>query len=228
MNSASLHAKLRVVRALSTALLLLAASTASAQFPRGPVRWDPPAWWITADYGTTRAATLSDKGSASTWLLDKATRWRAGIAHGTRDRALGLSYSQADVPLSITRNLACLGCTATVTSQTMLATYHVGSPLGTSKLTTMTELGIGAVRWSRLRGRDGNGAPPSPAATDFAYGITIGLGLPLGSQVESFVAYDVLQVRHRTMTTAGQPSSMSSVGFATLRYGVRIRLGLAE
>ena len=213
------------MRALSTVLLLLATGTAGAQFPRRPARWDPPAWWVSADLGKTRAASLSDRASNALWQMEEARPWRVGVARGTRDKSFGVTYARASVPLMINGPVACAGCFATVTSQLALVTFHAESALGTSSFTTLTELSAGVARWSGLHGRRGDHVSTLPANNDLAWGVAIGLGLPLGTSVESFVMMDILQVSHEARSTTGGPRVTASTGFSTVHYGLRLRLG---
>jgi len=221
MSSASLHAKLRVVRALSTALLLLVASRADAQFG-APPRSSDASWWLSVDRGSTRAATFSDKLSNGTWELEKSTSYGAALDYGRRDRTIGVAVSHATVPM-LFQGTPCTGCAGQVTLTQLLATYRMAGPLGNSGLTQIADLAIGASRWSELKGRDGNTLPPIKPVLNFTWVAGIGLGLPLGENAEASIRYEVAQVRHARREL--EQSGSGSVGMATFRAGIRLRLG---
>ncbi|MHB1313596.1 MAG: hypothetical protein ACYC3L_16380 [Gemmatimonadaceae bacterium] len=214
------------MRALSTALLLLIASRADAQFG-APVRSSDASWWLSVDRGSTRAATFSDKLSNGTWELAKSTSYRATLDYGPQGRTIGVAVSRATVPM-VFQGTPCTGCNGQVTLTQLLATYRMAGPLGSSRLTQIADLAIGASRWSDLAGRDGNTLPSVKPVLNFTWVAGIGLGLPLSENTEASVRYEVAQVRHAERASADphapKPGTVS-VGLATFRAGLRMRLG---
>ena len=167
------------------------------------------------------AFKMSDAASGANWALGKSTARRVSLDYGPREGSIGVAYAQATVPLTFT-SASCSGCRSQVTAQQAMAHYRVVTPLFGAALFSVTELSVGATRWSELQGQI---APITPT-TDLTYGISLGASLPVGDRVELTGLYDASRLKHKAqnITTPGS-TSIVTVGLTTLRFGARIRLG---
>jgi len=226
MGTTSNRAKLLVVRVLSTILLALAVAIPAQAQVYGAVRdYSGSALWLSATSGTTRAASLSDDASSAKWGLAQAKPVEVAVAWGDRDRAIGVSVRRTQVPLTFD-GVSCAGCAGQVQSTVALGTYRRSTPLFGSGLRQVVEFGLGITRWSDLVGRDGSRIPAIATNDDFTYGVSYGIGVPLGDHLEASVNYDILQTRHEMQkTSATSAASSGTTSFSTLRVGARVRLG---
>lgn len=215
-----LRAKLLIVRALSTVFLSLAlAQAAAAQYPGAP-RASDQSWWLGVEGGNVRGATLSDGWSSATWQLEGYSPYRVTMDYGRRERTLGLSLSQAVVPMTFT-GAACTGCAAQVTALQGLARYRLLSPFFVRGIYTATELSAGITTWNGLKGRTSSLGAMGTAPKDLTYGISLGLVMPLGERLELSGNYGTLQIRHAPKGKTGTQSVTQN----TVRFGARLRLG---
>lgn len=226
MSGTSLGAKLSVVRALSTFVMALAlAQPAGAQIFGAPARYGGASWWVGVDAGNTRAVNVSDGPSSANWGLEAAKPIRLAIDYRQRDRTIGVSVSQAIVPLTFSGS-TCTACRGEVTVQQAMARYRIVAPLFGPGMTSVTELSVGATRWSALQGLDGSQLGVMAPNTDFTYGLSFGAALPLGDRLELTAMYDMSTLKHETQkSTASSAFSNASLKLATLRFGARLRLG---
>ena len=220
MSASALRAKLLTVRALSTILLAAAlAQPAAAQFGSPPGTGGAAAW-IGGEAGTLRAMTLSDGASASTWQLDKATPIRVSVDYGRFERTIGASISKATMTM-VFDGTSCTKCAAQVAYSQILGRYRAVSPFLMSGLFAATELSAGVTNWGSLKGVDGAVLGTSgKTATDFTYGLSLGLVLPVGEMVELSVMYGALQMQHEQQGNSGK----QNIGLNMLRFGGRVRV----
>jgi hypothetical protein len=227
MGAAALRAKLLIVRALSTILLVvLLAAPAGAQVYGAPRDYRADALWISGGTGTMRAVSVLDRASDATWVLDESKPVGGSVEWGRADRTIGVRVQQLTAAMQF-EGASCIYCDGEVQALTALAVYRRASPLfNSSSLRQIVELGAGATRWSNLRGRNGHQLPTIAPVFDFTYSASIGIGLPLGERLEATAMYDVLMARHRLLQTSSPDSkSIGYIGFAVVRFGARWRLG---
>lgn len=220
-----LRAKLLTVRALSTVLLILAVvRPAAAQYPGSRGDYYTDGWYLSGASATLRAASMSDRASAATWVMEKAKLVSGGVEYGRADRAFGVRAATGMVPMSF-EGASCLGCAAEVRATSVLATYRRANPLFNTGALQIIELSAGAMIWDSLKGRGGPVLPTIGRQMDFSYGISIGAGLPLGDRLEVNVMYDVQQMRHpAARLSSGAMAGSGALGLATIRMGARWRL----
>ena len=168
---------------------------------------------------------MSDAGSGGEWALGTSTPTRASIDYGRREGSIGVAFSQVIVPMTFT-GASCIGCRSKVTAQQAIAHYRIVAPLFGAAVYSLTELSLGATRWSELRGLDGQQVAPITPTTDLTYGISLGAALPLGDRVELTGLYDASRLKHEAPgSTPTSSTSHATVKLTTLRFGARIRLG---
>lgn len=223
MGARVLRAKLLAVRALSTVVLILAlARSAAAQFG-GPRYYEPDGWYLGGAQASVRAASISDRATDATWVMDKANLLTGSLEYGRSDRSMGARVVYGTIPMSF-EGASCLACRGEVQMLTALAVYRRGGPLFNTGLSQIIELAVGATQWSNLSGVSGPQLPTMSPQTDFTYAVSIGAGLPIGQRLEVMAAYDVQQIKHRPRSGTNLPSSSGSVGLAVVRIGARWRL----
>ena len=227
MSSASLHAKLRVVRALSTALLLLIAIPADAQFG-APPRSSSSRIWLSAGSAWAQGGTLSDGKTQSTWNLGQYSPLRFSFEFGSGRNTIGAVVTHAVIPMQYT-GPACSRCDADIDALQMLGTLHIGNGSAGSPLHQIIELSAGVTQWSKLTARNGGGggaggtiAKMSPD-NDLTFQAGYGFGYNFGDAFAITLVQDVSTVIHqKDGLDNGQSRSITQ---RTTRLGARLRLG---
>jgi hypothetical protein len=224
MSSASLHAKLRVVRALSTALLLLVASRADAQFGARP-RSSGASMWLSAGSAWAQGGTLSDGVTKSTWNLGQYSPLRVSFELGSGRSTLGAVVTHAVIPMQYS-SPTCARCDADIDALQMLGTLHIGAGSAASPLHQIIELSAGVTQWSKLTARNG-GVGGTIASmrpdNDLAFQGGYGFGYNFGDRFVLTLVQDVSTVIHqKDGLDNGQSRSITQ---RTTRLGARLRLG---
>ncbi len=225
MSERSIRAKLSVVRALSTVLMAVAlAHRAGAQVFDEPSRYAGSSWWVGVGSGQSERISISDKASEGKWFLEPSTPVRVQVAWGRAARTVGLTVSNASIPLNII-GPSYAGCRARVRSTQALGTYRSTAPITTSRFRSVLEFGGGITRWSGLRGRNGCQVPVVAANIDFTFAASIGIALPVSEYLEVSVSYDIAALVHEKEQHAyAVPGATAKVSVPTLLAGARLRL----
>jgi hypothetical protein len=225
VRAALLRAKLLGVRALSTILVAVAlARPAAAQILGGPDHPFGPALWLTVGRGDTPAMSMTDNASGGTWRLDRSKPVNLALDWGRTSRSIGLAASQTTYRMRLAAP-SCPVCDADVQALQALGTYRRAGTVFGGRMMQVVEFAVGVTQWGKLTGRNGSTPPSISSNTDFTYGASFGLALPVGDNFELSVMYKSLQVRHETLRelqTGAAPSNF--IGFNSLWTGGRLRL----
>ncbi|MHB1313849.1 MAG: hypothetical protein ACYC3L_17660 [Gemmatimonadaceae bacterium] len=212
------------MRALSTALLLLIASRADAQFG-APVRASGSHIWLSAGSAWAQGGTLSDGTTQSTWSLGQYSPLRLSFELGSGRSTLGAVVTHAVIPIQYS-GPACSRCDADIDALQMLGTLHIGNGSAGSPLHQILELSAGVTQWSKLTARNGTAGGSIAklnADNDLTFQAGYGFGYNFGDAFAITLVQDVSTVIHqKDGLDNGQSRSLTQ---HTTRLGARLRLG---
>ncbi len=220
MSGVSLGAKLPVVRALSTVLLLLLATRADAQVFGAP-RHTGPSVWISAGTAWAQGGTLSDGVTQSTWNLGQYSPLRLSLELGSGGRTAGVAVAHATIPMTYA-GPNCARCDADIDALQMLGTLHLGGGSAGSPFHQLLELSAGVTQWSGLSVRGGTVPKMSPD-NDLTFQLGYGFGYNFGDAFALTIGQDLSTVIHQKDGLTGSQSR--SLTQRTTRIGARLRLG---
>lgn len=217
----------------ATMLLLLIASTASAQRrPRGFT--SDPDVWVSGGIAGFTGNGVNDGRTASAWDFGNSTNFQYSaslektVGSGTSFGIAGtyaripFVYSGPAVPVINGSGASCAGCDAHLDMTTLVATFHFGAGTGFHQV---IELNGGVVNYARLT-RDSDGARLAGGSnTDplFSGGWGFGYGFDDRTQIEFVPEYAIaIHERSGLSNRASNTNRMQSLKL-TLRMGFGAR-----
>src|SRR5207248_5460817 len=169
------------MRRTTIILLLCAASSLAAQFPRGRPSAEPGTW---ADFGIgiSQGFDIDDGSTNSSWQFGTGTQYVVALDRTMEQQSsLGVTATFGKLPLRYFGG-PCGSCDADANVTQILGHFHYGSGLGFHQV---FELGLGATIFSNFRERASGVqiGPTSDADLSFRFSYGFGFGLTPGSEL---------------------------------------------
>ncbi len=216
---------------LSMAMVVAAASVASAQYSTFP-RSTEPAYWVSGGAGTFNAQGVNDGSTSSVWDFGQKTnfQYRASLERSIQNQSsIGVAASFVNAPItysstgsgSTSGGTTCGSCAAHVDVMTLMAMFHSGGGTGFHQV---LEFGAGATAYRNLkRDTDKAALAPSGGNIDPTFGLGYGYGYGLSPNTEFMVVGDYQLILHESKNLPSGVSNTNTI--RSIRIGLRYGFG---
>ena len=207
-------------------MLIVAATSASAQVRRRTIPVGEPTTWITGSLGLFNGNTVSDGATQSTWDLGQATNPQLRLAaeraiQGQSHISVGVAGTYTHAPFTYSGSSGCGECAAHMDLMSLGLSFHAGGGVG---LHQVLEASAGALFYRNLTSDfDKASLPPVSGNIDPYFTFGYGFGYTINPTTQVSVVQDFgLALHERTGLTSEQSNTLR---LRTIRLNLRYGFG---